>query len=92
MSEIPEVNDVLDYISTHEGLRERDSDELFTVILKEATDFIIKMTEGDFLYFDDEISFAILFKWDGRRISLFINKELFSTWNIRNKKLKILDL
>ena len=42
--------------------------------------------------FDDEISFAILFKWDERRISLFINKELFTTWNIRNKKLKLLDL
>ena len=50
------------------------------------------MIEGDFLYFDDEISFAILFKWDERRISLFINKELFTTWNIRNKKLKLLDL
>lgn len=92
MSEIPEVNDVLDYISTHEDIRERDSNELFSTILKEATDFIIKMTEGDFLYFDDEISFAILFKWDGRKISLFINKELFTIWNIRNKKLKLLDL
>jgi hypothetical protein len=92
MFDIPDINDAIEYLSSHEDLRERDSNELFTVILKEATDFIIKMTEGDFLYFDDEISFAILFKWDGRRISLFINKELFTTWNIRNKKLKLLDL
>ena len=91
MFDIPDINDAIDYISSHEDLRERDSNELFTVILKEATDFIIKMTEG-YHFFDDEISFAILFKWDGRRISLFINKELFTIWNIRNKKLKLLDL
>lgn len=92
MFEKPHVDDVISYLATHQDFRERDSNELFTVILKEATDFIIKMTEGDFLYFDDEISFAILFKWDGRRISLFINKELFTTWNVRDKKLKLLNI
>ncbi len=45
MCEKPDINDVIEYISSHEDLRERDSNELFTVILKEATDFIIHYLE-----------------------------------------------
>ena len=80
------VNDVIDFIiSDTPDFRERDSKVLFSTIFKEATEINI----GDYSFDDDMYQLTI--KWKDS-ITVFVVKDHFHKWSIRNKALNLLGI
>lgn len=78
------VNDVIDFIiSDSPDFRERDSKVLFSTIFKEATEINI----SDYRFDDDTYELRI-----NNKLTVFVVKDHFHKWSIRNKALNILGI
>jgi hypothetical protein len=80
------VNDVIDFIiSDSPEFRERDSKVLFSTIFKEATEINI----GDYRFDDDMYELTIN---SNSKLTVFVVKDHFHKWSIRNKALNLLGI
>jgi hypothetical protein len=78
------VNDVVDFIiSDSPDFRERDSKVLFSTIFKEATEINI----GDYRFDEDTYELTI-----NSKLTVFVVKDHFHKWSIRNKALNLLGI
>jgi hypothetical protein len=78
------VNDVIDFIiSDSPDFKERDSQVLFSTIFKEATEINI----GDYRFDDDMYELRI-----NNKLTVFVVKDHFHKWSIRNKALNLLGI
>jgi len=78
------VNDVIDFIiSDSPDFKERDSQVLFSTIFKEATEINI----GDYRFDDDMYELTI-----NSKLTVFVVKDHFNKWSIRNKALNLLGI
>lgn len=78
------VNDVIDFIiSDTPDFKERDSQVLFSTIFKEATEINI----SDYRFDDDMYELTI-----NKKLTIFVIKDHFHKWSIRNKALNLLGI
>lgn len=78
------VNDVIDFIiSDTPDFKERDSQVLFSTIFKEATEINI----SDYRFDDDMYELTI-----NKKLTVFVIKDHFHKWSIRNKALNLLGI
>jgi len=78
------VNDVIDFIiSDSPDFRERDSKVLFSTIFKEASEINIKQ------YWLDEDMYELTIN---SKLTVFVVKDHFHKWSIRNKALNLLGI
>mgnify|MGYP000902137464 CR=1 FL=1 len=78
------VNDVIDFIiSDSPDFRERDSKVLFSTIFKEASEINI----GDYRFDEDMYELRI-----NNKLTVFVVKDHFHKWSIRNKALNLLGI
>jgi len=78
------VNDVIDFIiSDSPEFKERESGVLFSTIFKEATEINIR----DYRFDEDMYELTI-----NNKLTVFVVKDHFYKWSIRNKALNLLGI